>query len=71
MEHRAQTPITPAGAPVTSCDLDENCADLDCDAVMDEFGETLLKTSTGQEFIVHYCGLDYMDKLQDTGESEG
>jgi hypothetical protein len=71
MEHRTHTPVTPAGAPVTTCDLDENCADLDCDAVMDEFGGTLLETSVGQDFLAHYCGLDYMDKLPGQGKSEG
>lgn len=71
MEHRTQSPTTPAGGPVTSCDLDENCTDLDCDAVMDEFGNTLMETSDGQEFIAHYCGLEYMDKLQGKKESEG
>ena len=70
MEHRTHTPVTPAGAPLTSCDLDDTCADLDCDAVMDEFGDTLLETSEGQDFLAHYCGLDYMERLQDGEESE-
>ncbi len=71
MDHHTHSPVTPAGAPVTSCDLDETCADLDCDAILDEFGESLSESSDGQDFLAHYCGLDYVDKLQGPEDSEG
>lgn len=69
MAHRTQIPLTPAGAPLTSCDLDEACADLDCDAVMVEFGDALLESDDGQAFLAHYCGLEYVEKLPDQKES--
>lgn len=70
MNHREQLPITQSGAPVASCDLDETCADLDCGAVLDEFGDSLLESNEGLEFLSHYCGLDYMEKFSDHGEIE-
>jgi len=71
MTHGTQSPVTPSGAPVTSCDLDENCADLDCDAILSEFGETLMESPDGKDFLAHYCGLEYMEKLQDGSDSGG
>jgi hypothetical protein len=70
MEQRTQSPVTPAGAPVTSCDLDEACMEIDCEAEMDEFGATLLESSDGKDIVVHYCGLDYVERLQDQVKSE-
>ena len=70
MADRVQTPVTPAGAPVTSCDLDQACTRLDCDEVVKEFGEALAENPEGTEFLAHYCGLGYVEKLQDGKESE-
>ena len=53
---------TQAGADLTSCDLDEACAALDCDAVILEFGDALLGTPEGEAFLAHYCGLDFIGK---------
>ena len=55
---------------MVSCDLDEACADVDCDALMDEFGMVLLENPYGEEFVAHYCGLDYVEKLQAEEESQ-
>jgi len=65
MKQLTHVPLTPAGAPLTTCDPDDTCAELDCDAVLEEFGETLGKTAEGKEFIAHYCGLDYVELLRD------
>ncbi|MEW6678221.1 MAG: hypothetical protein AB1421_09905 [Pseudomonadota bacterium] len=62
--------LTPGGATLTNCDLDANCAPLDCDAVMEEFGAMLKKSDDGRDFLAHYCGYQYMEKLQAAGESE-
>jgi len=63
---------TSAGAELLACDLDETCADLDCDALVDEFGEALGETPEGLEFVAHYCGLDYVAMLpaKPLGEEE-
>ena len=53
---------TQAGANLTSCELDETCAVLDCDAVMSEFGSALLGSEEGEAFLAHYCGLDFIGK---------
>jgi hypothetical protein len=53
---------TQAGADLTSCDLDETCAELDCDAVILEFGDALQGTPEGEAFLAHYCGLDFIGK---------
>lgn len=65
MKQPIHAPQTPAGAPITTCDLDETCASLDCDVVLEDFGETLGNTVEGQEFLAHYCGLDYVELLRD------
>jgi hypothetical protein len=69
MAYPIHSPLTPAGAPVTSCDLDEACLALDCNEVMDEFGDMLLESNDGQEFLAYYCGLDYVEKLPEEPES--
>lgn len=70
MELNDKFPVTPGGAAVTSCNLDEACADLDCDAVLDEFGKALRNNDGGKDFLAHYCGLEYVEKLQGGEESE-
>ena len=70
MELNDKFPVTPGGATVTSCNLDDACADLDCDAVLDEFGKALQGNSAGKDFLAHYCGLEYVEKLQGGEESE-
>lgn len=70
MKPAIHLPETPAGATLSSCDLDEACTHLDCDAVVDEFGQVLRKTNDGKEFLAHYCGLEYVEKLQGGEESE-
>ncbi|MEW5770240.1 MAG: hypothetical protein AB1831_07725 [Pseudomonadota bacterium] len=66
LEH---APLTPAGAPLTSCDLDEACTPLDCEVVVAQFGQAL-QGHDGKDFVAHYCGLDCLQQLQGGGESE-
>jgi len=57
------TPTTLSGAKLLSCELDAACPTLDCDAVMLGYTQTLVETPVGAEFVAHFCGLDYLDKL--------
>jgi hypothetical protein len=70
MDYPTHFPLTPGGATLVSCDLDEACTEVDCDAVIDEFGMVLLENSYGTEYVAHYCGLDYVEKLQGEEETE-
>ncbi len=65
-----ETPVTLAGGKLLNCDLDETCMDLDCDEVMDEYADALLETSAGADFLAHYCGLEYLEKLQHPDDPE-
>ena len=69
MDTPAQSPVSPAGAPVASCDQDQKCTHLDCDAVVSEFGQALAESTEGKEFVAHYCGLEYVNKLHEDEES--
>jgi hypothetical protein len=70
MELNDKFPVTPGGAAVTSCDLDDTCAELDCDDVLDELGKASLDNADGMDFLAHYCGLEYVKKLHGGEESE-
>ncbi|HNQ03173.1 MAG TPA: hypothetical protein PKH69_01030 [Thiobacillaceae bacterium] len=70
MKQPSDIPHSPAGAPLTSCDLDDTCAKLDCDSVLAEFGDALGKTDAGREFLAHYCGLDALEALRTKLSSE-
>ena len=65
-----ETPTTLSGAKLLSCDLDDSCPTLDCDAVMDEYTEALMENAAGIEFVSHYCGLDYLAKLPPIAEED-
>lgn len=56
-------PHTTAGAELLSCNLDAACLDLDCATLLEDFGEALAENPAGVDFIAHYCGLDYVEKL--------
>lgn len=65
MKQPNEIPYSPGGAPLTSCDLDDNCTKLDCDAILAEYGDSLEMSDEGRDFLTHYCGLDYVDSLRD------
>lgn len=62
---------TTAGGKLLPCDLDEACSTLDCDAVMDEYADTLLNTAEGETFMAHYCGRHYLHKVETDEADEG
>jgi hypothetical protein len=51
---------TTAGGKLLSCELDETCSTLDCDAVMEDYADALLTSTEGAEFVAHYCGTRYL-----------
>jgi len=65
-----QTPTTQSGARLLSCDLDENCANLDCDALLDEYDIALMESPEGDRLVAHYCGLRYLERLPRATDDE-
>jgi hypothetical protein len=65
-----ETPITPSGGKLLSCDLDEACPILDCEADLDDYASTLLESPDGADFVAHYCGLEYLGKWSVVPEEE-
>lgn len=63
-------PTTPAGGKLLTCDLEDTCTVLDCEEVMEQYADALLESHEGTEFVVHYCGLEYLIKRQPPEEPE-
>ncbi len=57
-----EAPNTTAGGKLLPCDMDDACSVLDCDAVMDDYGDALLSSQEGEEFVTHYCGVRYLHR---------
>lgn len=57
-----EAPNTTSGGKLLTCDMDEACSVLDCDAVMQDYGDALLTSPEGEEFVAHYCGVQYLQK---------
>lgn len=57
-----ETPTTPFGSKLLPCNLDESCAVLDCEAVMHDYGDALLASPEGEEFVAHYCGHQFLSQ---------
>lgn len=54
---------TLSGAQLLTCDQDEACPAVDCEALITEYSETFQGVPDAVEVVAHYCGLDYADKL--------
>lgn len=52
--------LTPSGAPVLSCDLDDHCVHVDCSALLPELPESLADNPEVPDYVAHFCGLDYL-----------
>lgn len=63
MTHPAH--LTPQGAPILSCDLDESCVDIDCTQVFEELGDTLSATPEGAAMMAHLCGVEFGEDWRD------
>lgn len=57
-----KAPLTPTGAPVLSCDLDDHCVQVDCETEMPEIPDSLADNAEAPDYVAHYCGLDYLAK---------
>ena len=63
-----EAPNTMSGAKLLPCNLDDACSTLDCAAVMATYADALLASQEGEEFVAHYCGVEYLERLvTDTG----
>lgn len=54
--------LTPTGAPVLSCDLDDHCVKVDCSSLLPELLESLADNPEAPDYVAHFCGLDYLAK---------
>ncbi len=57
-----KAPLTPTGAPVLSCDLDDHCVHVDCETDLPELPDSLAGNAEAPDYVAHYCGLDYLAK---------
>lgn len=63
-------PLTPAGAPVLSCDLDDHCVHVDCEIDLPELPDSLADNPEAPDYVAHYCGLDYLAKRSGKQQAE-
>lgn len=66
-----EAPNTTSGGKLLPCDMDDACSTLDCDAVMDDYADALLASQEGEEFLAHYCGKQYLQRVTIDKEDEG
>jgi len=66
-----EAPNTTAGGKLLPCDMDDACSTLDCDAVMEDYGDALLASQEGEEFVGHYCGVQYLQRAASDKEKQG
>jgi hypothetical protein len=60
-------PINQAGGKVVACSLDDACVQLDCEPYSQEIEQVLESSREGHDYVMHYCGIDF---LQSAGEGE-
>lgn len=65
-----KAPLTPTGAPVLSCDLDDHCVHVDCETDLPELPDSLADNPEAPDYVAHYCGLDYLAKRSGTKQVE-
>ncbi len=57
-----EAPDTMSGGKLLPCSLDDACSTLDCAAVMEIYADALLASHEGEEFVAHYCGVEYLER---------
>ncbi len=57
-----EAPDTMSGGKLLSCSLDDACSTLDCAVVMENYADALLASAEGEEFVAHYCGVEYLTR---------
>lgn len=65
-----KAPLTPTGAPVLSCDLDDHCVRVDCETELPELPDSLANNPEAPDYVAHYCGLDYLAKRPGAQQAE-
>lgn len=53
-------PVSPAGAPVVACKLDEACVQVDCEQLAEDMAGVMDESPEAPELLMHYCGVDYL-----------
>ncbi len=59
-------PVSPAGAPVVACKLDEACVEVDCAQLAEDMAGVIDESPEAPDYLLHYCGVDYLKRV-DTG----
>ncbi|HEX8979766.1 MAG TPA: hypothetical protein VF811_08675 [Parasulfuritortus sp.] len=59
-------PINQTGGKVVACDLDDACVQLDCEPFSQEIEQVLVSSREGHDYVMHYCGIDFLQKAGDT-----
>ena len=54
--------VTPAGAPITSCDEKSGCKVVSCEVCLVEIPLDLAYSHEGPDYVHHFCGLDCLDQ---------
>lgn len=57
-------PLTPTGAPIQTCEDDEQCKVLSCEQCLDEIPPSLADNPEAPDYVAHYCGLSCLAEWQ-------
>lgn len=57
-------PHTPTGAPIQTCEDDDQCKVLSCEQCLDEIPPSLADNPEAPDYVAHYCGLNCLDEWQ-------
>lgn len=58
-------PVSPAGAPVVACKLDEACVQVDCEQLVEDLAEVMDASPDAPEYLMHYCGVDSLKQEEE------
>lgn len=56
--------LNPAGAPVTQCSDEAACTVVSCAVCMKEVPSDAVKVTDAQDYVLHFCGLDCLERWQ-------
>ncbi|TCS69216.1 hypothetical protein EDC61_1218 [Sulfuritortus calidifontis] len=59
-------PVSPSGGPVVACELDKACVQVDCEQLADEVADVLDESPDAPDYLLHYCGVDYLKQTSGT-----
>ncbi len=65
-------PVSPAGAPVVACKLDQACVQVDCEQLAEAMAGVIDESPEAPDYLLHYCGVDYLKPAgTEVKETEG